>query len=81
LSSLLLDVSYLKLIGLALSGEMIDEFCENGTIKEYRFVDLQKTLKDLDKSMAEIPAKYMCTSNYCPCPADTDFNLWAANET
>jgi hypothetical protein len=60
---------------------MIDEFCLNGTIKEYRVVDLQKTLKDMDKSMAEVPAKYMCTSNSCPCPADTDFNLWAANET
>jgi hypothetical protein len=42
-------------------------------------IDLQNIIKDIDVSMTNNTAKYMCTLN-CTCPYDTDFNLWDENQ-
>lgn len=58
---------------------MIDEFCETGKIKDYQFVDLQQTLKEMDRGMTETTAEYMCTSK-CPCPSTLNKSLWTEEQ-
>mmetsp|Transcript_35386 Transcript_35386/g.26368 ORF Transcript_35386/g.26368 Transcript_35386/m.26368 type:complete len:177 (-) Transcript_35386:317-847(-) len=38
------------------------------------------TIDDLDHSMGDLTAEYMCTYSYCPCPSDLDITLWQADE-
>ena len=58
---------------------MIEDFCAQGKISDYSFVDLQQTLVEMDRGMTQTTANFMCTTA-CPCVATLNKSLWT-NET
>ena len=59
-----------------MSQQMLDDFCEKGTIGDYRVANLQDQINDIDRAMRNTTATYMCT-DACLCPMDTDFAKWS----
>lgn len=55
---------------------MLDEFCTNGKIGDYSFSQIQDKIYDIDNTMRNTTATYMCTDT-CLCPSDTDFGKWS----
>jgi hypothetical protein len=42
---------------------------------------LSDSINDIDYGMGNITSQFMCTFEYCPCPAGMDLTPWKFNES
>ena len=54
---------------------MVDDFCA-GNLNMKGAAYFEDTINQIDDSTGTWTSTYMCTSDVCACPANTDFTLW-----
>jgi hypothetical protein len=60
--------------------KVITDFCNNGSVAGYKIGNITQTLDTLDTDQRNTTGMYMCTQSYCPCPSNTNFNLWTETQ-